>query len=256
MITRVSFLGMIRDLSDILLDGQGARRILDDKMNALIKLLTSSVGKKILMALTGIVLFAFVVVHMAGNLQIFAGPDVLNEYAEFLKKKAAVLWGFRLGMLAVVTIHIVVSVQLALSNAAARPEEYFKAKAYGASYASRTMIWSGLIILAFIIYHLLHFTVGAIDPSYMDLRDEAGRFDVYQMMIQGFSNPLVSFFYILSIGLLCFHLSHGVSALFMSLGIRNATWRRCIEITAIVVAFLIFLGYSSIPIAVMTGIVK
>jgi succinate dehydrogenase / fumarate reductase, cytochrome b subunit len=124
-------------------------------------------------------------------------------------------------------------------------------RAYQASYASRTMIWSGLIILAFVIYHLLHFTVGVVDPSYMELRDSLGQHDVYGMVIAGFTSPLVSGFYILAVALLCMHLSHGVSSMFQSAGLRSKRQERAIDAFALAAAWVIFLGNVSIPVAVL-----
>lgn len=226
------------------------------KMNALVNLFTSSIGKKFLMAITGVVLFFFVIGHMLGNLQIFLGPEVLNRYGAFLKSNPGVLWGVRIVLLVIVAIHITTAVQLSLANTAARPEKYLTPANYKSSYASRTMIWSGVILLAFIIYHLLHFTALAIDPGFAHLHDAQGRHDVYRMVVLGFSHPLVSLFYIFSMALLCLHLSHGVSAMFQSLGLKNKAYGTLIDRFALAAAVIIFLGYSSIPVAVLLGIVK
>lgn len=224
-------------------------------MNMLRNLLYSTLGRKFLMALSGLALFGFVIIHMLGNLQIFLGPDALNEYAHLLKSKAEILWGFRLGLLGLVAVHIATAVSLARENRAARPVPYENNVPPAASYASRTMVWSGLIVLSFIIYHLLHFTVGAVDPGYLQLRDAHGNHDVYRMVVLGFSHPIVSGFYILSVGLLCMHLSHGVASLFQSLGLKGAAWGPIIDRFAKISAWVIFLGNSSIPLAILTGLV-
>jgi succinate dehydrogenase / fumarate reductase cytochrome b subunit len=125
-----------------------------------------------------------------------------------------------------------------------------------ASTASRTMIWSGLIIFAFVCFHIAHYTLLVVHPEFRDLQDGQGRHDIYRMLVLGFSNCWVSGFYVLSIGLLCIHLSHGTSAMFQSLGLKNAAYECVIDRAAKVMAILIFLGYISIPVAVLVGVVK
>lgn len=208
------------------------------------------------MALTGLGLFLFVIVHMLGNLQIFLGPDSINSYAEFLKSKPALLWTARAGLLLLAVLHVTAAIQLALANRAARPVGYVDNKVVGASFATQTILFSGIIILAFIIYHLSHFTIGLTNPSYLQLRDIYGRHDVYRMMIEGFSNVGASVFYIVSMGLLCLHLTHGVSSLFQSLGLRRKAYFPAIDRFAKISALVIFLGNCFIPIAVMTKLIK
>ncbi len=222
----------------------------------LMRLWRSSLGKKYVMALTGVVLFGFVVGHMLGNLQIFAGPTQINEYADALKSNLPLLWGVRLALLAAVTLHIVAGVQLALANRRARPARYSKNKILDSTLANRTLIISGLVILAFVIFHLAHFTAGVVDTSYLALRDVAGRHDVRAMMIKGFQNPFVSGFYIVSVGLLCLHLSHGVASAFQSVGARSKKTEQSFKRAALVVAILLFAGFASIPVAVLAGLVK
>jgi succinate dehydrogenase / fumarate reductase cytochrome b subunit len=226
-------------------------------MNSLKLLVTSSIGKKILMALTGLALFGFVVGHMVGNLQIFLGPDVLNGYAAFLKSKPALIWGARIGLLACVALHIICAIALTKENRkAAASSDNPSRTAHKASYASRTMIWSGLIVLTFILYHLAHFTVGWIDGEYLTFRDTQGRHDVYQMVVRGFSNVGVSLFYVASMFLLCTHLSHGMSSLFQSLGVRNKQNEKLFDTVAKLSAAIIFVGNCSIPFFVLTGVLK
>lgn len=231
-------------------------------MKQIIALFTSSVGRKYLMALTGAALVLFVIGHLVGNLQIFGDPDLINSYGAFLHSKPALLWVVRLSMLSIVGVHIWSAVTLALDNKAARPVPYAGGiKPVGASYASRTMIMSGLIVAAFIVYHLLHYTVqlSAINftgKDFGEFKDELERHDVYKMMIVGFRQPIVSLFYIVAVGLLCLHLSHGISAMFQSLGIKNKYYGQVIDKVAKVIAVVIFLGYASIPIAVLMGLGK
>jgi succinate dehydrogenase / fumarate reductase, cytochrome b subunit len=224
-------------------------------MNLLTRIFRSSIGKKFVMAASGLALFGFVIVHMLGNLQIFLGPEPLNAYGEFLKSKPGLLWTARLGLLLMMIVHILMSVQLTRENRAARPVGYDKAKPPSASYASRTLFMSGLIIFAFLVYHLMHFTLGLTNPEFIHLEDAQGRHDVYRMSVLGFSRPVVSFFYIFAMGLLCLHLSHGVSSWVQSLGWRSKNWAG-IDRFAKGAALLIFLGNCSIPFAVLTKIVR
>jgi len=211
-------------------------------------LLSTTNGKKAVMALSGVVLYGFVLVHMAGNLQIFLGPAVFNHYAETLKATPPLLWGVRALLLTAVLAHIVSAVSLYMVKRAARPVGYVKLKPQVSSYASRTMYMSGPILLAFIIYHLLHFTVGVGGTAYDAL-------DPYRNVIVGFRFPVVSGFYILSMGLLCLHLYHGVWSGFQSLGISHPKYTPALRTFAKIFAIVVFLGFISVPIGVLTGLV-
>jgi succinate dehydrogenase / fumarate reductase cytochrome b subunit len=224
-------------------------------MSIVLNIFTSSVGRKIVVAITGLGLFLFVIVHMLGNLQIFLGPGPINQYAEFLKSKPGLLWTARLGLLLIAVLHITLGIQLALENRRARPIHYSMGKPAASSLAARTILISGLMIFSFLMYHLLQFTVGVTNPEYLELRDIQGRHDVYAMMVQGLSHFWVSVFYIVSMALLCLHLSHGVSSTFQSLGIRKRTWL-LIDRFAKMAAILLFVGNTSIPLAVLTGVVR
>jgi succinate dehydrogenase / fumarate reductase cytochrome b subunit len=225
-------------------------------MNMLLRLFTSSLGKKFLMAVTGAGLFLFVIGHLLGNLQIFLGPEAINRYGHFLQTTPEILWPARMGLLAFAGIHIWTSISLTLENRAARASRYEVKEVVDATLASRTMIWSGLIIFAFVAFHLAHYTLMVVHPEFRDLRDVNGWHDIYRMMIIGFSNYWVSSFYVLGIGLLCIHLSHGASAMFQSLGLNNAAYEAVIDRLATVAAVVIFLGYISIPLAVLAGAVQ
>ncbi|MBC2604262.1 succinate dehydrogenase cytochrome b subunit [Puniceicoccus vermicola] len=221
-----------------------------------IGLFRTSLAKKFVMAITGIILVGFVLGHMLGNLQVFGPPEAINEYAYFLHHILPweILWVVRIVLLAAVVLHIVSAVMLVIENRRARPETYEKQKYMQASFAARTMKYSGLIVLAFIIFHLMHFTVQNIDPAFHNLRydlDGKDTQDAYAMIILGFSNVWVSGFYIIAMGLLCWHLSHGVSSMFQSLGFRNEIWRRRLNCIALAFGLLIFAGFSIIPITSM-----
>jgi len=224
-------------------------------MNLLARAYRSSLGKKYIMAITGFLLFLFVIVHMLGNLQVYLGPEPMNAYAALLKSKPALLWTARVGLFTIAVLHIVSALQLAAENRAARPQPYAEDKPI-ASLASRTILVSGLIVFAFIVYHLMHFTLGVTNPDFMELHDPLGHHDVYRMTVEGFRNRWVSGFYIISMGLLCLHLSHGVSSLFQSLGIRRRTTLAAFNRFAQISAIVIFIGNCSIPISILAGVVR
>jgi len=216
----------------------------------------SSVGKKFIMAVTGLALFLFVVGHLVGNLQIFLGWDEINRYGDFLQTNLELIWPARIGLLVMVGLHIWSAIRLTAENRAARPQQYAKKEVVAASYASRTMMWSGVIIFIFIIYHLLHFTlvVEAINltgKNFETFRDAKMRHDIFAMMVIGFENPVVSCFYMVAMFLLCLHLSHGLSAMFQSLGWKTPAYAPLIDCAARAVAWLIFVGYASIPFCIL-----
>jgi succinate dehydrogenase / fumarate reductase cytochrome b subunit len=233
-------------------------------MNIISNVFQSSVGKKYIMAVTGFVLFLFVIGHLAGNLQIFLGPEAINRYGHFLQSNPELIWPARLTLLLMVGLHIWSATKVSLENKAARPVDYAVYRPVGSSYASRTMLMGGSIVFVFIIYHLLQYTAqvqylnftGRDFAAFMEkLPDQvpSERHDIFKMMVVGFSNPLVSGFYILSLALLCLHLSHGASSMFQSLGWKNEAYRPFLDKAAQVVAVLIFLGYTSIPVAILCG---
>jgi succinate dehydrogenase / fumarate reductase cytochrome b subunit len=230
-------------------------------MNLIKGLFGSSLGKKYIMAISGMALFAFVVLHMVGNLQIFLGPDAINDYGYFLQSKPELVWPARFGLLILVLLHIWAAIKLSAENRAARPKGYRKFNPVGSSYASRTMLVSGLLIFCFIVYHLLHFTaqvpgINFTGKNFTTLEDAKQHHDVYRMMVLGFSQPIVSIFYIISMALLCLHLSHGVSSMFQSLGWKNKKYGTFIDRFAIAAAVVLIIGYSSIPLAVLFGVIK
>lgn len=208
------------------------------------------------MALTGLGLFGFVVGHMLGNLQVFIGPEPLNRYAYFLQNLGELLWVIRLGLLAMLVAHVVFTIRLRLENRAARGTPYAVTTRRAATFPARMMMLSGLMVLCFIVFHLLHFTAQTIDPSFLALHDEKGRHDVYRMMILGFQSKAASAFYIVAVGLLAMHLNHGIGSLFQTLGLNSAKVRPLWEKGGVAFSWLIFLGYASIPVAVLTGVLK
>ena len=211
----------------------------------------STVGKKIVMAVTGAVLFGFVIAHLAGNLQVFEGPAKLNAYGAFLHSIGELLWPARIVLLVCVGLHIVATVQLALRKNAARPVGYSRKQSVNSTYASRTMYWSGPIVLAFIIFHLLHLTAGYIVPGAAYIPG-----DVYHNVVSGFQVWWVSVAYIVAISLLGLHLRHGLWSMFQTVGIHQPQFTAFFKTAALVIALLIVLGYISIPISVLLGLVK
>jgi succinate dehydrogenase / fumarate reductase, cytochrome b subunit len=211
----------------------------------------STNGKKVVMAVTGAIMFLFIIGHVAGNLQIFEGPAKLNAYGHFLHSIGELLWPVRIVLLLSVALHIIATVQLGLRNKAARPVGYSRKEAINSSYASRTMYWSGPIVLAFIIFHLLQFTAGYIHPGSQFIEG-----DVYHNVVAGFQVWWVSVWYIIAVSLLGFHLSHGLWSMFQSIGYNHPRHTPLLKKAAFVIALLITLGYISIPISVLLGFVK
>jgi succinate dehydrogenase / fumarate reductase cytochrome b subunit len=211
----------------------------------------STNGKKVVMAVTGCMMFAFVIGHMLGNLQMFEEPYHINAYGRFLHNLGELLWIERGIMLLAIALHITVTFQLALRSKAARPVGYSRKEAINSDYASRTMYWSGPIVLAFIIFHLLHFTAGIIHPG-----ADFHQGDVYGNVVSGFKVWWVSLWYIFAISLLGIHLSHGIWSMFQSVGLAGKRQTPLLKKAAQAIALLIVLGYISIPISVLLGFVK
>ena len=253
----------------------------------------SSVGGKFLVALTGLALTGFVVVHMLGNLQIFRGPDAINEYAKTIKDMPALFWTARIGLLTVFVVHVVVTLRLKMRANEARPIPYAHEETVQASFASRSMGYTGLAILAFALFHIAHFTLGAVQPappsalkksaldelkkkddpsddakkkddkpalpveiSVLDLRDDQGRHDVYSMMIIGFSDPIIAPLYILAQVLLMMHLSHGIASSLQSLGLNTPRLQRTWFYCGWALTLLVGVGNLAIVAAVFGGYVK
>lgn len=214
----------------------------------------SAIGKKAVMAVTGLVLFGFVIGHMLGNLQVFLGREVMNKYGSTLHESPVILWGTRSMLLASVILHIVAAVQLIALNNSARPTGYAKLSPQVSNYATRTMKWSGPILAAFIVYHLLHFTTGTAHPNFTWQAEHIPA--PYENAVAAFSNPLVSIVYIVSMILLGMHLNHGASSLFQSLGFNHPRYTPLLRSAGRYASYAIVAGNCSIPIAVMAGVVR
>ncbi len=226
------------------------------RASALLAFWDTTVGKKVVMAVTGFVLVGFVIAHMAGNLKVFAGEEKYNAYAAWLREAGSpafgheqLLWLARIVLLAAVVLHLVAAWQLTRRSWAARPIAYARKAALRTTYAARTMRWGGVILLLFVIYHLLHFTFGAVGYA-------PGQFkplSVYRNVVYGFSVWYVSAFYIVAMGALGLHLYHGVWSMFQTLGLTGASAERLWRRVAIVVAVGVVAGNVSMPIAVLAG---
>lgn len=223
-------------------------------LNAYVK---SSVGAKHIMAITGLALVLFVLVHMLGNLLIYAGPDAINSYGATLKSNPGLLWTLRLGLLGMAVVHIVAASRLVALNRQARPQKYAMYRPARSPFYARVMPLSGLILLAFIVYHLLHFTVGSVQPDYFTstevLASGETRHDVYAMVVQSFGHWEVVASYLVAMVLLCMHLAHGVSSLFQSLGLEHPRYNKVIRNAGPIFATVVFIGNCSMPIAVFFG---
>lgn len=218
----------------------------------------SAIGKKVVMAVTGAVLVAFVIAHMLGNLKIFVGAAEINAYSRFLRTVGEpelgygdALWVVRIVLLTCVTLHITASVQLTRMNRKARPVGYATKKELETSFAALTMRWGGLLLAIFIVFHIAHFTLGAVgfrSGQFQDLH-------VYQNVVAGFSVWPVAIFYIVAMGALCLHLDHGIWSVLQTLGWSTARNTGRLKVLSRAVAIIVFAGFVSVPVAVMTGLV-
>ena len=220
-------------------------------MSFIINFYKSSIGKKWIVALTGLVLIGYVLGHLAGNLQIFLAPKYINNYATFLHSLGPALYLIRTFLLACFVAHILTTILLAKQNRAARPQQYAVKASRQASLATRTMVLGGLTVLCFVIYHLLQFTMRKT-PDIVALEGQhliRSEYDCYNMVILSFRNPLISGFYIVGLFALCLHLSHGFQSLVQTLGLTSRKWVNVLEIGGRGLAWVIFAGYISIPVA-------
>ena len=220
------------------------------------KFFKSSVGRKSLMAVTGLVLITFVIAHLSGNFLVYGGRDALNNYAVLLRTFPKVLWTARIVLLCLAVIHIGTGLSLVLENRRARPVKYAKESTIQASIASRTMALTGLVILFYVIYHILHITLGVVHSDLYSHMDGQGRPDPYTTLIQSFQNPVIGGVYIASMFFLALHLSHAVPSLFQTLGWNSPRFDRFFKTVGAVFAVILFFGYSSIPVSIWLGLVR
>lgn len=226
----------------------------------MLKFLRSTILSKIVMAVSGAAIVGFLIAHLTGNLLIFGGPEKINAYGQGLRDLGPLLWILRGGLIVMLLLHVISSIFLADKNRSARPINYEKKKSIQSTLASRSMFFSGLTILTFVTYHLLHYTLGMVQPQFFHgeytLHDGRVVHDVYTMVIHGFQNPFISVSYVLAMTFVCLHLSHAVPSAFQTLGINNPKYNAMIKKAAAGLAALILVGYLSIPAAIMAGALK
>ena len=225
-------------------------------MSFILNFYKSSIGKKWVVALTGLVLIGYVFGHLAGNLQIFLAPKYINQYAAFLHSLGPALYVIRAFLLACIVAHILTTILLAKQNRAARPQKYAVTANRQSTFANRTMVLGGITVLCFLIVHLLQFTM-RMTPDIKALEPQmSGEYDCHTMVIASFRNPLISGFYIIGLFALCLHLSHGFQSLVQTLGLTSRKWICVLGLGSRALAWLIFLGYISVPVASLLHLIN
>jgi len=214
----------------------------------------SSIGAKHVMAITGLMLFLFAIVHMIGHLQMFGGQDVYNTYAAFLQNLWEVKWPVRAGLLGLLLVHVATALLLVSRNRAARPERYAVYKPVTSSVSSRSMAWTGMALFAFLAFHILHFTIGSVQPDHFHTLDPKQRYDAYSMFVWGFKNVGLYAVYLVGMLGLAMHLGHGASSWLQSLGLRHPKYP--FDNLGRALAAFLFVGYMLPPTAVLAGIIK
>ena len=216
----------------------------------------STVGRKILMAITGQMMILFVVIHVLGNTTIYFGT--LNAYAAALHALPFLLWATRLFMFSMLCLHIWLGIVITLENRKAKPQTYSVTNHLSATFAGKNMIWTGTLIAAFLVYHLLHFTVQVLMPQSSALRnpDALGRPDVFMMVVQSFRLASIAAVYVLSVAALLLHLMHGIQSSFQTWGANNDRTMPFVRGGGTLTAVLLFLGYAAIPAVIVAGLLK
>lgn len=214
----------------------------------------SSIGAKQVMAVTGLLLLLFAIGHMVGHLQMFGGQDMYNAYAHFLQELWEVKWPVRAGLLALLIIHVVVAIGLVAKNRAARPVGYARYRAVTSSAVGRAMAGTGLVVFVFLAFHILHFTLGQVQPGYFHVMDPKDRWDAYSMFVRGFQSPWIYAVYLVGIALLALHLGHGAASWLQSLGLRHPKYPA--DRLGPAIAVFLFVGYMVPPTAVLVGILR
>lgn len=212
----------------------------------------TAIGKKLVVAVTGAIMVLFLVSHMLANLFAWEGPEKLNGYGELLRLEPALLWGARTVLLTAVILHIVTTVQLVVANRRARSRGYAVKKSQAATWASRTMAVGGLLLAGFILYHILHFTTGTVHHA---IYEQFGHGNVYARVVESFRNPFITGAYVLAMFVLCFHLWHGVKSLGETLGVSHPRYVGWFRRGGPLLAAVLFLGFISVPLGVVFGLI-
>lgn len=217
------------------------------------QLWASTVGLKVAMAVSGLLLLLFVVQHLVGNLKVFGGQDEFNSYAEFMQSLGLIKWGVRFGLLALIGIHVAAALKLRARNAAARPSRYAVERPRTSTWYGRTMMITGVIVLVYITFHILHFTAEIV--YYEQMLDAQGRRDIFTNFVQSFQNPLIVAIYVVGNVALAFHLAHGASSMFRTLGLSQGRFKRPLGLVGPVLGLVLGAGNVAMPIACMLGLV-
>jgi succinate dehydrogenase / fumarate reductase cytochrome b subunit len=217
------------------------------------RLFSDSIGRKAVMAVTGLLMVLFVVGHLLGNLTIFAGPDGLNGYAQHLHELAPLVWGTRVVMAISVLLHLVLGVQVTLENSAAKPDKYAVSHSLRATFASKTMIWTGVVLAAFVVYHLLQFTFHVTPDVVFGM--EGDRPDVFTMVVNSLDRTAIAALYVVAVVALFLHMSHGIQSAFQTLGISNAFLLQRYGAVGKVLSGIFLVGFGSIPVLIVIGVV-
>jgi succinate dehydrogenase / fumarate reductase, cytochrome b subunit len=219
------------------------------------RLFSDSIGRKVVMAVTGLLMVLFVVGHLLGNLTIFAGQDGLNAYAAKLHEVAPLLWGTRVIMAASVLLHLYLAIQITMENSTAKPEKYAVSNSLRATFSSKTMIWTGVILGAFVVYHLLQFTF-RVTPDVVVGFDSLDRFDVFTMVVTSLERTVIGLLYVIAMVSLFLHLSHGIQSAFQTLGLSNAVLLPRYGVAGKVASGIFLIGFGAIPVLVLVGILR
>lgn len=225
-------------------------------MSWFVSYVRSSVGAKQLMAVTGLGLVLFAIVHMIGHLGMFSGRDHYNAYAHFLQGLGGLKWIARGGLLTIFVVHMLTGISLARANAAARPQKYVVQRYTRTTFYARTMALTGMVVLAFIVYHLMHFTLGWIQPDYFHHLDDKGRYDAYSMFVLGFKNTGILISYLVAVTLLCLHLAHGAGSWLQSLGLNHPKYAVITNNAGPALALILIAGYLAPPLGVAFNLIK
>lgn len=222
-------------------------------VNAVQNFTKSSIGKKWIVALTGLAMFLFVIGHVTGNLQFFLGYEAINHYGQLLRTWPELLWVIRLGLLACLVLHVIFTMLVVIENRKARPQKYACQATVQAKLSTKLMALSGMLLLVFIVFHLAHFTTHQVDRTFDAFKDEKGRHDVYRMLVVAFSNPVMAITYAVAMVFLCSHLAHGAWSWLQTLGLRTKKVSEDVNRGARILAVVLALGYVSIPASVLMG---
>jgi len=223
------------------------------------RFLRSNIGLKVLMAVTGVVMFGYLIGHVSGNMLVFKGQAAINSYSQFLHESTGLLWGTRILLLVSVVVHIWATVRFLTLRNEARPVAYEMKVPHGTTWAARTMYWSGPIIALFIIYHILHLTTGTAHPHFNEIKNLDGKVtgvDVYRNLVEGFQRPVASLIYIAAMLAIALHLSHGVWSMLQTIGVNRPNWEPALRCAAVFLAIVICGGFIAVPVAVLLGFVS